>query len=189
MSAIDHDVLALVRARAEAGDFETAAAVAGGEAERLLAAEDAESLERLAAELDRLASGREDGAVLGGVAERAHGYAERARWAARRETPEPAAVSSAMPVDAPAPPPPLARRGTNGFAVASLVLGLLWLYGVGSILALVFGYRARREIDAGGGAQGGRGLATAGVVLGWIGVALLALVVLVVILLVLGGGE
>jgi hypothetical protein len=29
---------------------------------------------------------------------------------------------------------------TNGLAVASLVLGIVWLYGIGSILALIFGF-------------------------------------------------
>jgi Domain of unknown function (DUF4190) len=76
---------------------------------------------------------------------------------------------------APAPGPPAA--GTNGLAIASLVLGILWLYWVGSILALVFGYVARRQIAQGQGLQGGRGLATAGIVLGWIGIGFLALFV------------
>jgi len=49
---------------------------------------------------------------------------------------------------------------TNGLAIASLVLGILWLYWVGSILALVFGYLARRQIAQRQGVQGGRGLAT-----------------------------
>jgi hypothetical protein len=68
---------------------------------------------------------------------------------------------------------------TNGFAVAALVLGIIWAYGIGSVLALIFGYKARREIDRSNGTQTGRGLATAGVVLGWIGVALITLVILV----------
>lgn len=69
------------------------------------------------------------------------------------------------------------RKGTNGFAIASMVLGILWLYWVGSILALVFGYKARREIDDAAGTQDGRGMATAGIVLGWIGVGTLSLIV------------
>ena len=64
---------------------------------------------------------------------------------------------------------------TNGLAIASLVLGILWLYWVGSILALVFGYLARRQIAQRQGVQGGRGLATAGIVLGWVGIGFLAL--------------
>jgi Domain of unknown function (DUF4190) len=56
----------------------------------------------------------------------------------------------------------------NGFAVASLVLGILGTYGVTAILALFFGYRARRQIDQSEGKEGGRGLAVAGIVLGWV---------------------
>ncbi len=74
-----------------------------------------------------------------------------------------------------------ARIETNGFAVASLVLGIVWVMGIGSILALVFGYIAKGQIDASGGRQTGRGMAIAGIVLGWIGVAfLLAMIVLMI---------
>jgi len=55
-------------------------------------------------------------------------------------------------------------------AIASMVLGIIWLYWVGSILALIFGYQAKREIRDSGGRIGGSGMATAGIVLGWIGV-------------------
>lgn len=71
--------------------------------------------------------------------------------------------------------------GTNGLAVASLVLGIVWLGAVGSLLAVIFGYRAIGQIRSSGGAQGGRGLAIAGVVLGWIGLVFFALFLLVVI--------
>ena len=67
---------------------------------------------------------------------------------------------------------PVPRR-TNGFAVASMVLGILWLYWFGSILALVFGYTAKRQIRERG--EAGGGMATAGIVLGWVGVGFLAL--------------
>jgi hypothetical protein len=59
--------------------------------------------------------------------------------------------------------------GTSGMAVASLVLGILWLYWIGSILALVFGYIALNQIKQRN--QGGKGLAVAGIILGWVGVA------------------
>ena len=64
---------------------------------------------------------------------------------------------------------------TNGFAIASLVLGILWISWLGSILALVFGYVAKSQIDRSGGLQSGRGIAIAGIVLGWIGVGFLVL--------------
>ena len=66
---------------------------------------------------------------------------------------------------------------TNGSAVISLVLGALWLLGIGSVLALVYGYRARREIKNSEPRQRGAGLATAGIVLGWVGMALLLVMI------------
>lgn len=79
---------------------------------------------------------------------------------------------------APQPPVVVQARGTNGFAVASLVLGILWIFWLGSVLALVFGYIAKSQINASGGAQGGRGLAIAGIVLGFVGIGMLVLVLL-----------
>jgi hypothetical protein len=72
-------------------------------------------------------------------------------------------------------PPSLAAPApvTNNSAVVSVVLGALWLMGIGSVLALVFGYRARRQIKSSEPRQTGAGLATAGIVLGWVGIALL----------------
>ncbi|MGQ0774163.1 MAG: DUF4190 domain-containing protein [Pseudonocardiales bacterium] len=71
----------------------------------------------------------------------------------------------------PGQPSPYPYRPTNGFAVASLVLGIIWIYWIGSILALIFGYVARSQIRERG--DGGAGLATAGIVLGWIGIGIL----------------
>lgn len=72
------------------------------------------------------------------------------------------------------PPPynyPVAMvRSTNGLAVASLVLGILFLFGVGSVLALIFGLVARRQIRRAGGTQAGDGLAVAGITLGAVGI-------------------
>jgi hypothetical protein len=96
-----------------------------------------------------------------------------------------------QPPATPPPPPPPAPFGpssgpsgypsaptrTNGFAVAALVLGIaqIFLCFIATILALVFGYIGRNQIDQSGGTQGGRGLAVAGIVLGWVGVGLLVL--------------
>lgn len=74
----------------------------------------------------------------------------------------------------------VAQPRTNGLAVASLVLGIVWLWWIGSILALVLGYSARAQIRRSHGQQSGEGLAIAGIVLGWVGVA--TLVVLAVTL-------
>lgn len=89
---------------------------------------------------------------------------------------------------APPPPPPgwenvpsaPARTGTNGFAIASLVLGILWLYWLGSILAVVFGFIARSQINSSNGAQTGRGMATAGIVLGLLAIVLVPLAIVAI---------
>lgn len=70
---------------------------------------------------------------------------------------------------APPPYPYPAGRPTSGLAVAALVLGIVWVWGVGSILAVIFGHVALAETKD--GRKGGHGLAIAGLVLGWIGVA------------------
>jgi Domain of unknown function (DUF4190) len=62
---------------------------------------------------------------------------------------------------------------TNGLAIASVLLAVLWFAGIGAVLALVFGYRARSEIKNSAGSQTGSSLATAGITLGWIGIAIL----------------
>lgn len=62
---------------------------------------------------------------------------------------------------------------TNGFSIAALVLGIVWVYWIGSILALVFGYVAKGQIERSGGRESGLGMAIAGIVLGWVGVATL----------------
>jgi|SRR5687768_10768732 len=67
----------------------------------------------------------------------------------------------------------------NGLAVASLVLGILWIYWIGSILAVVFGAVARKQITESNGAQSGGGLATAGLVLGLVGLGTLAAIFLI----------
>jgi uncharacterized membrane protein len=62
---------------------------------------------------------------------------------------------------------------TSGLAIASVLLAVLWIAGIGAVLALVFGYLARREIKNSAGRVTGSGLATAGIVLGWIGITIL----------------
>jgi hypothetical protein len=68
-----------------------------------------------------------------------------------------------------------------GVAIASLILsiaGLLLFPIVCSLAGLVLGYKARDEIARSGGSLGGSGLATAGIVLGWIGLALYGALIL-----------
>ncbi len=63
----------------------------------------------------------------------------------------------------------------SSMSIVSLVCGILGITFVpfiGSIIALITGYMAKKEIRESGGALGGDGLATAGLVLGWLGVGL-----------------
>jgi len=59
--------------------------------------------------------------------------------------------------------------GVNGFAVASFVLSLLWLFWIGSLLGTVFGFVALSQFRNAGDKKRGRGLAIAGTVLGVVG--------------------
>jgi hypothetical protein len=80
-------------------------------------------------------------------------------------------------------------------AVASMVLGIIGLlvssftFGIPSILAVVFGHVALRQIGA-DPAQGGRGMAIAGMVTGYVAIGLFVIFILAfVALLGLGGGS
>ncbi|MBU0513047.1 MAG: DUF4190 domain-containing protein [Chloroflexi bacterium] len=60
-------------------------------------------------------------------------------------------------------------------AMISLVAGILGLTlfpFIGSVIALITGSMAKKEINASAGTLGGEGLATAGIIMGWIGVAI-----------------
>jgi Domain of unknown function (DUF4190) len=67
---------------------------------------------------------------------------------------------------------------TNGWAVASFVCSFFfWLVGAGSVLAIIFGFMARRQVGESNGAQKGKDLALAGIILGFIGVLFWALAI------------
>jgi hypothetical protein len=58
----------------------------------------------------------------------------------------------------------------NSTATLALVFGIVGLLvGILSVPALVLGYSARGQIDRSGGQLSGRGMAMAGIVLGWVG--------------------
>ncbi|OPC81453.1 hypothetical protein B4N89_11270 [Embleya scabrispora] len=73
----------------------------------------------------------------------------------------------------------LPQPGTNGLAIASMILGIVWIYWLGSLLAVIFGHIALAQTARTG--QEGRGMAIAGVVLGWVGMAVLAVVIVALI--------
>ncbi|HEX5693471.1 MAG TPA: DUF4190 domain-containing protein [Arenimonas sp.] len=83
----------------------------------------------------------------------------------------------------------MAPRQTSALAITSLVSGLLgWTFLplVGSLVAIVTGHMARAEIRRGNGQVDGDGLAVAGLVLGWLVVAISVLTILVFVVF-LGG--
>lgn len=70
-------------------------------------------------------------------------------------------------------------RGTNGLAIASLVTSLVWVCGLSSIAAVVLGHVARGQIKRTG--EQGAGLALAGLIIGYLGIALVVGYVVVVL--------
>lgn len=76
------------------------------------------------------------------------------------------------------PPPQESMLPTSTLAVVSLVsalLGFSFVPVVGGVVALVTGYMARNETRAFPPRVAGDGMATAGIILGWIQIALLVL--------------
>lgn len=83
----------------------------------------------------------------------------------------------------PPPPPPPPGQGGYGYpapqqnqkALWAMILGILSIVCCGifaGIPALILGNSAKNEIAASGGMQTGDGMAKAGVILGWISIAL-----------------
>ncbi|MEV5411782.1 DUF4190 domain-containing protein [Thermopolyspora sp. NPDC052614] len=72
--------------------------------------------------------------------------------------------------------PGYAAPGTNGLAIASLILGILGFFtcGITSVLAVVFGHVAVGQIKRSG--EQGHGMAVAGLIMGYIQTALWVLV-------------
>jgi hypothetical protein len=84
------------------------------------------------------------------------------------------------------PHPVVVSINNNGKAIASLVLGIFGIAScpiLGSIIALILGYQARREIAASSGWQTGDQLAKAGVILGWIGIAIYVVLFIVFVII------
>jgi len=92
--------------------------------------------------------------------------------------PEPGGYPPPAPGYWPAPQAPgfVPVSSTNGLAIASLVLGILWLFWLGSLVGLILGLVALKQIKSRN--QGGRGIAIAGVVLGIVGLVLFVVVLI-----------
>jgi len=86
-------------------------------------------------------------------------------------------------------PPPAPPASTSGWAIFSLIAGILaWLgvFGLGGIVAIITGYIAKNEINNSAGRVGGNGMATTGLVLGWLNIAVACLAVCLFILFFTG---
>jgi len=76
------------------------------------------------------------------------------------------------------------RSSTNGLAIAGFVLGIVWLFWLGSALAIIFGHISLRQIKRTG--ESGRGFAIAALALGYTGAATF---VLMIVLTVVGAND
>ncbi len=70
---------------------------------------------------------------------------------------------------------------TNGFALASLLLGIFWLFGLGSVAAIYLGIRALNQIQRAEGQQTGGALAWGGICAGIFGLFSVGLVIAVAV--------
>lgn len=92
--------------------------------------------------------------------------------------PPPPPAAWPAPGSGPVPPPP-SSTGTDGFAVAALVLGLIPI--CAGTLGIVFGVVGLRRIRT--SHRGGRGMAIAGIVLGTLWMAIIAAIVIAAVVL------
>lgn len=78
-----------------------------------------------------------------------------------------------MSYQPPAGPPPGQAAPNNQLAVGSIIASAVGLLcGLGSIIGIVLGVVAKNQIKQSGGTQGGDNLATIGIILGAVGIAL-----------------
>ena len=74
------------------------------------------------------------------------------------------------PDEAPSEPEPEIEPVTNQMALFSMICSIGWIFFVGSIVGVITGHLAMREIRSSDGQQVGRGAATIGLFLGYLGV-------------------
>ena len=65
-----------------------------------------------------------------------------------------------------------------GYAITSMVLGIVWIYWITSILALVFGHLALKKMKQDNNFRG-KGFAIAGVALGWTWIGILGIAIII----------
>lgn len=77
-----------------------------------------------------------------------------------------------------APPAVVGKPPTSGKAIASLVCGIFGFF-LGSIAAVILGHMAHSDIRKSAGRLGGAGMATAGLVLGYLGIAAIPVILII----------
>lgn len=96
-------------------------------------------------------------------------------------------MSTPEPVHSYLPPEPALPN--SSYAIISLISGIMaWLgiFGLGGVLAVIFGHLAKKEIHENPQSVGGDGLATAGLVLGYANIALTLFGLCIFTLILLG---
>ena len=89
-------------------------------------------------------------------------------WLRVADVPEFAAALGTKPGNLSASTATVPPGAISSMAVASLVLGLLSFTIIGAILAIVFGHVAQAQIKQSQGTLGGKGLALAGLIMGYL---------------------
>ena len=106
----------------------------------------------------------------------------------QEQAPQQASQGPAPYQTLPPPPPPAPKKTYSVWAIVSLVAGILnfKFAPFGAIAALVTGYVARNEIRESNGTLEGQGMAIAGIVLGWVGLAFSIIMVVLSVLFMVG---
>jgi type IV pilus assembly protein PilA len=90
--------------------------------------------------------------------------------------PPPAPPYSAPPSS---PLPPGVEPPTSGKAIGSLIAGIFFLFFPAAVVAIILGHISLSQIRKSAGRLKGRGLATAGLILGYMGIAFIPIVLII----------
>lgn len=86
-----------------------------------------------------------------------------------------------VPPSAMQPLPLVPQERTSGKAIASLISGIFFFLFPAAILAIIFGHISLSEIRASAGRIGGKGIAVAGLVLGYLGLSFIPILIIAAI--------
>ncbi len=76
-------------------------------------------------------------------------------------------------------PAPAGVQGTSGIAVASLIFGLLFFIFPAPVIAVVLGHISHSQIRKSAGRLKGAGMSLAGMILGYVGIALIPIILII----------